>query len=128
MKTIKSTYAKKLSSMGVLDFHLKEDSDKNIYIQIEKNHGGKGKFSREDIPFSSIYKLLKEQSDKAIKSKTFDPLFTNKSNNNAGFLAAVLRHQGILAKEGNYHLIVHDALATWKDKLLGVGGESDSQH
>jgi hypothetical protein len=123
--------APKLSLTGCIEYRILNE-DNEILFQMLENYGGYGKgngtFSCEIITFSSVKSLLEGQSDRVIKTELLDSLFMEESKNNRGFFAAVLRHQGILAKEGNYHLIVHDALATWKDKLLGVGGESDSQH
>jgi hypothetical protein len=124
MKTIiKTAIAPKISSTGALEYCIKRDKDNRLYIQIFKNMNGKGQFSKQDIPFSSIKHLLESKSSKSIFSKELDSLFKTKSSNNAGFLAAALRQEGILLEEDGYkHLIRVDVIAEWEGKTWGKQG------
>jgi hypothetical protein len=122
MKTIiKTAIALKISLRGSLKYCIKIDKHNNLYIQIVENISKtdkKGTFSKEDISFSLIKKLLESESNKSIPSMELNPLFTSISNNNAPFLAAILRYEGILEKVGSDHLIRRDVLAKWEAKTL----------
>jgi hypothetical protein len=118
MKIIKSDSAPQVSMRGYLDYCIKSDNANNLYIQIVKNVNKTGKYSKENIPFSSIKKLLESQSARSITSKELNSLFETKSSNNAAFLAAVLRHEVILEKLDSRHVILLDAIAKWEAKTL----------
>ncbi len=65
-------------------------------IQLVSNTNN-GLFSDELVPIESIQQCLSGRADQAtFTSRIFHPLYKQKSNNNAGFLGAVLRHEGIL--------------------------------
>ena len=65
-------------------------------IQLVSNDGN-GLFSLEPISITSLVeKLSGNITDKPFSSRIFHSLFNQQSNNNAGFLAAVLRKEDIL--------------------------------
>ncbi|SGZ20467.1 hypothetical protein [Moritella viscosa] len=65
-------------------------------IQLVSNTNN-GLFSDELIRIESIQQCLSGRGDLAtFTSRIFHPLFRKSSNNNAGFLGAVLKHEGIL--------------------------------
>ena len=65
-------------------------------IQLVSNTNN-GLFSDELLPIESIQQCLSGRGELAtFTSRIFHPLFSKSSNNNAGFLGAVLKHEGIL--------------------------------
>jgi hypothetical protein len=99
---LKTANADKLgkNSAGGIAYRVLADTDrKNLYITITGNDGG-GYFSREIVPFSQVEKCLTDfaDADKAFPSKLFKTAFVGRSSNNAGFLAAILRSEGLLAQ------------------------------
>ncbi|MGF1877653.1 hypothetical protein L4D77_20340 [Photobacterium frigidiphilum] len=58
---------------------------------------GKGLFSSEPIPLTAIQQCLSNlETTVEFTSRLFHPLFSKLSNNNAGFIASVLRQEGVL--------------------------------
>jgi hypothetical protein len=93
-------------------------------IKIIANKGGY--FSKEVLPFKNVEACIdKQDRDQAFPSKLFQAAFTGRSNNNGGFLAAILRAEGLLAlapdAEGR-HVIAGD-WTVWKAALLAEPGE-----
>ena len=83
------------------------DQTQQIHYAIGKSHGvdviqlvsntNNGLFSDELLPIELIQQCLSSRDDQTtFTSRIFHPLYKQKSNNNAGFLGAVLRHEGIL--------------------------------
>ncbi|WP_298445836.1 hypothetical protein [uncultured Ferrimonas sp.] len=79
-----------------------------LAIRIVANDGG-GLFSNEWVEIESLTDLLSSLSnDTPFSSKVFDRIFTQKGNNNAGFMAAILRYEGAIKPAPNklyQHLI-----------------------
>lgn len=97
---------------------------RQLFIAITSNKGG-GYFSKEHVSISKIEACLDSSSSaKPSPSKTFKEAFVSRSSNNAGFLAAVLRHEGLLAAApGAETQHVHSGdWAVWiKTMLVGAG-------
>lgn len=97
---LKSATAAKLGqrATGNLHYELLCDQQRSqLLVRITHNESG-GYFSRELVPFdkvqAAVAHLLPEQP---FPSKMFKDAFTGKSQNNAGFLACVLRSEGVLS-------------------------------
>lgn len=94
-----------------------------LYLALSKNDGG-GYFSLEKVPMPRIVSSLLElqatgKGFPAIRLKT---MFEGKSANNPSFMAAVLRHEGILTgspENPKLNLVTGD-LAAWQDRLLAL--------
>jgi len=85
-------------------------------IQLVSNTNN-GLFSDELLPIESIQQYLSGRGELAtFTSRIFHPLFSKSSNNNAGFLGAVLRHEGIL-KAADKKQFKHQ-LAVKSDEIL----------
>lgn len=124
-QTIKTSTAAKTGERanGVIGYRVLTDSNKSdVYIRIESNDGS-GYFSRELIPFSKIEAcLLGMESCQSLPAKTFRPAFIGKSSNNAGFLAAILRAEGLMAADmskGYSHRVSAD-WSKWKSDMLAL--------
>ena len=85
-------------------------------IQLVSNTNN-GLFSDELLPIEFIQQCLSGRGELAtFTSRIFHPLFSKSSNNNAGFLGAVLKHEGIL-KTANKKQFKHQ-LAIKSDDIL----------
>jgi len=79
--------------------------DGSLSIRITANDKD-GLFSSEAVLVSKIAECLSKQSkDSSFSSGIFHSTFNKQSNNNAGFLAAILRSENVLKqKEGKLYL------------------------
>ena len=95
-RVLKTATCPSLSGKSKLTYQLGSKADGQIQLQVQSNTG-KGYFSKEWVALNSISMLLsKVPVGKAITSASFKPLFKGKSVNTAGFLAAVLKHEGLI--------------------------------
>ena len=96
-----------------------------LFIAIVSNDGG-GYFSREMIPYAAVEKCLANFNDgQPLPSKVLRDAFVGKSANNAGFLAAILRAEGLLAPvpdAAHKHQVIGD-WAGRKVAMLSADGE-----
>jgi hypothetical protein len=85
-------------SQGYLHYRILTDTaQQQLYITLIGNDGD-GCYSKEIVPFDKIEQCLHGiDTSKPIASKRFQPAFIGKSANNAGFLAAILRAELLLA-------------------------------
>jgi hypothetical protein len=72
---------------------ISEDDDE-LYLRLSSNEGG-GLHSKEWIKVDSILELLDQQDDRPFKSTVFKSVFKGASANNAAFLAAAIRGEGL---------------------------------
>jgi hypothetical protein len=90
------------------------------------NEGG-GYFSKEVVALGSVEACLAAHpQDQPFPSKLLQTAFTGRSSNNAGFLAAILRAEGLLAlapdTEGRH--VKSGDWAAWKASMLAEPGQS----
>jgi hypothetical protein len=96
----------------LVHYELGKSGDKHgICITSNDNDG---LFSNEWVMIDDIAKCLEPLAKlSGFLSKQLVPLFKSKSSNNAGFLAAILRHEGVFGvvdkKMYQHHLIVNSA-------------------
>jgi hypothetical protein len=124
---LKTATAKKLGKQaeGGIGYRILGDTErKSIFLSITENDGG-GYFSREIVPFQKVEACItKREQNKPFPSKTFKDSFTGRSSNNAGFLAAILRAEGLLASapdSESQHILSGDWTA-WKSASLSEVG------
>jgi hypothetical protein len=125
---LKSNTCKKLGvkAVGGISYQLLGDSERqNLYVRITANFGG-GYFSREIVPFSAVKACLdRREADKPFPSKLFKEAFIGLSSNNAGFMAAILRAEGLLSLAPDTET-QHIVAADWTEfvkTMLAVPGE-----
>jgi hypothetical protein len=126
---LKAAKAMKLGKHAEGEIHyqiLTESTRQNLIFKIVGNDGG-GYYSKEALTFSSVEACLAEHpQDQPFPSKLLQAAFTGRSSNNAGFLAAILRAEGLLAlapdTEGR-HVISGD-WPGWKAAMLDEPGEA----
>ena len=86
-----------LRTEGYIHDRVLSDQDQKLYFNITANDDG-GYYSKELISFDSVEDLVKNiKPNVAISSSLFRPAFIGQSNNNAAFLAAILRAEKLLA-------------------------------
>jgi hypothetical protein len=120
---LKSAKAMKLGkhAKGEIRYQILTDSQRqDPLFQIVGNEGG-GYFSKEVVAFGNVEGCLAAHAqDQSLPSKVLQTTFIGRSSNNAGFLAAILRAEGLLAlapdTEGR-HVISGD-WAAWKASVL----------
>lgn len=113
---------------GTLDYEVGKHADTSeAYLRLVSNSSG-GHFSLEWIPISSVVASLGNSipEDTAFNSSLLKAAFQfGKSTNNASFLAAVLRQEGLFkAHEKNkfQHYAVGD-LSQWGKRILSNRGK-----
>lgn len=95
-KLVRSGTAPKLRDDKLLVHYEIGESNKQLSLRITANDKD-GLFSREIILLKKVASCLSKQSKGAVfSSSIFSSVFTKKSSNNAGFLAAILRAEKVL--------------------------------
>ena len=125
---LKTATAMKLGKQatGGISYEILTDRERTEpMIKITGNDGG-GYVSKEILSFRKIEDCIKKQEpDQPFPSKVLQAVFTGRSTNNGGFLAAILRAEKLLAlapdAEGR-HVIAGD-WAEWKASLLAEPGQ-----
>jgi hypothetical protein len=125
---LKSNTCKKLGAkaVGGISYQLLGDIERqSLFVRITANFGG-GYFSREIVPFSEVKACLDRRAeDKPFASKLFKEAFIGRSSNNAGFMAALLRAEGLLSLAPDTET-QHVVAANWTafvKTMLAVPGE-----
>lgn len=104
---------------------IRDDAASEAFVCLLGNDGA-GFFSPEAIPFSAIERCLEGVTpEKPISAKLFRMAFRSKSANNPGFLAAVLRAEGLLvaAPEATHQHRLGGDWSAWRKDVLAQAGE-----
>ncbi len=102
-------------AIGHLVYQVAVGESGTVYLAVTGN-GGSGYFSREWVALPRLRDVLHPylESDQTFPTPILRPAYVNRSNNNGGFLAAILRHEGLLkAVPEQPHL--HVCTADWAD-------------
>lgn len=101
-QNVKEDTCPSLSGRSTIIYQVGQTSDKDILIRIVRNSGA-GKFNNEWISADTISELI-DNADGPFYSSLLIPLYEKKSVNSAGFLMAILKHEGLVKslKEGGY--------------------------
>lgn len=124
---LKDAKCKKLGkqSEGGIKYQLLASDDRaHLHIRITQNEGG-GYYSKEIVNFSQVEECLSNcDPEKPFPSKALKEAFTGRSSNNAGFLAAILREEGLLdaAKDPESQHMLSADIAAWKQAALSPQG------
>ncbi|MEX6503007.1 hypothetical protein [Pseudomonas zhanjiangensis] len=98
-----------------------------LYLTLVSNEGG-GWFSTEIVPFARVEAVAEAINDPSapLLSKQLRQAFISRSANNAGFLAAVLRAEGLLAPspEAAHQHVMSGDWSQWKQAMLSAAGEA----
>ena len=126
---LKSASARKLGkhAHGEIHYQISCDTErKNLSLAITGNDGG-GYFSKEVLSFHKVEACLASREvGVRFPSKALKEVFTGRSSNNAGFLAAILRSEALIAPApdmDSQHVACGDRTA-WKSALLTLAGQT----
>jgi hypothetical protein len=104
---------------------LKDSNSQQLYFCLLANDGG-GYFSQEAVSFSAIQQCLSGiKANHPVPAKTFRTAFVGRSSNNAGFLVAALRNEGLLvpAPSATHQHYIGESWENWKVARLAEPGE-----
>jgi hypothetical protein len=87
---------KTLSGKSTLTYHIGKDEDANLYLRLWVNSSN-GYFSNEWLAMTKIVEILNRQGTESFTGYVFKDLFSGKSVNSHGFIAACLVAEGVLA-------------------------------
>ena len=104
-----------------------DDHTQDLYLQLQDNSSG-GFFSREWVPLSHIDACIARLKPKEVFAAShFRPAFISRSQNNAGFLAAALKAEGVIiaVPEQLNGLQVDSVIySQWRSTLLVLAKDS----
>ena len=109
-----------LRTTGFIHYKVLADQDQQLYLHITGNDDD-GYYSKEVIPFEAIEQVIKGlKPNSALSSGVFKSVFVGQSNNNATFLAAILRNEKLLAPMADAvrKHSVQPGWDTWKATML----------
>ncbi len=115
-------------SQGYVHYRILTEHDHNqLYVVLVANDSS-GCFSKEVVPWLKIaYVVENLDRQQAFASKAFKDCFVSKSQNNAGFLAAILRAEGLLQADPDsrhQHRLAGDWSA-WQSAMLALAGSAE---
>ncbi|MGZ4954418.1 MAG: hypothetical protein ACXV8Q_04825 [Methylobacter sp.] len=97
--SLKTAKASKIGqrSQGDIHYHILTDpSHQQLYLFITGNDED-GYYSKEVVPFEKVEQCLQGiKPNSPLSSQLFKPAFIGQSNNNAAFLAAILRNEKLI--------------------------------
>lgn len=115
-----------LRAEGGISYAVVRDLDSDsLYITLIANTGG-GYHSKELVPASRIEACLAGfEVGKVVPAKALRDAFTGRSSNNAGFLAACLRHEGLLSAfpDASHQHQLGEDLTVWQLAMLALEGK-----
>ena len=125
--SLKSATAEKIGKTpGNVTYRiLCDEAQEQLFITITGNDDG-GHYSDEIIPFANIEKCVEGMKvGTYVASKLFFKAFDSRSNNNCGFLAAILRAEELLAPvvDGVRKHVLQPGWDSWKESMLTELGE-----
>jgi hypothetical protein len=86
-----------LSGRSKLTYEVGTDAATEVHVRIAKN-SGTGYFNRDWVAWDAIRQILQKNLGLPITLNTLTPLFKGTSANNAGFLLAVLKQEGLVRR------------------------------
>lgn len=125
---LRADHAPKLGqrSTGRIAFQVLTDAERqNVFLRIAGNEGG-GYVSDEAVPFAEVVRCINEHDPKLpVKAELFRRAFVGRSNNNWGFLTAILVYEGLLRRDPDKPSRMSDAggWSAWASRHLEIQGE-----
>ncbi|WP_439833011.1 hypothetical protein [Aeromonas caviae] len=125
--TLLNHTAEKLSSRseGLIFYAIgRHEESSELFLKITGNQGG-GLHSKEWIALSAIDDVLRSlPADKPFKSSVMKRLFKGGSANNAGFLSAILRSDGLkLIQKAGGNPMLHELVPDYLERLGSLTNE-----
>lgn len=116
-------------SVGAILFQVLTDPERqSLFLRIAANEGG-GYVSDEAVPVQAIRRCIQAQpADEPLRAASFKPAFTGKSNNNSGFMTAILVHEGLLARGAEKTHLMTDTgrWDAWCAEHMAISGDLTS--
>lgn len=110
---------------GAITYRVLSDEDhQRLFLTITDNDSG-GYFSKEIVCFDAVEPCLPADRSLPFSAKQLARSFKGKSANNPGFMAAILRSNGLLGPvehKPHLHVVTGDWPA-WKTAMLALQGE-----
>ncbi|HHQ4663757.1 TPA: hypothetical protein ACSPZY_004240 [Aeromonas veronii] len=127
IRTLLNHTAEKLStrSEGLIFYAIgRHEESGELFLKITGNQGG-GLHSKEWIALSAIDDVLRSlPADKPFKSSVMKRLFKGGSANNAGFLSAILRSDGLkLIQKADGNPMLHELVPDYLERLGSLTNE-----
>ena len=94
-RVLKSGTCPSLSGRSKLTYDIACGPDNDLHVRVLKNSGG-GYFSPSYVTWVQMVGVLDKHGNKPITCHSLGPLFKGQSVNTAGFLLAVLKHEGLV--------------------------------
>lgn len=100
-----------------------------LFLTITDNSSG-GYFSREYVSVARIEELFANLDQSSFPSKALKPVFTGRSSNNAGFLAAILHAEGLFSRAADSETkhVSTGAWTKWKAFMLASEATQDEMN
>jgi hypothetical protein len=125
LRVLKSGSCPSLSGKSKLGYEIGCGPDSNIQVRVCKN-SGTGYFSKDWIGLARVQQVLGKHGVRPITFNTLLPLFQGRSINTAGFLLAVLKHEGLVqtmeGKRRSYECRDATAFVAEVQALMGSPG------
>lgn len=113
-------------STGAILYQVLIDTERQaIFLRIAGNEGG-GYVSDEAVPVRTLMQCASEHpADQPLRAATFKPAFVGRSNNNWGFMSAILLTEGLLSRDGDkpHALIDTGRWEAWLSDHMAIGGD-----
>jgi hypothetical protein len=94
IQVLKTSTCDSLSGKTALTYEI-GTAGADVYARVTKSSGS-GTFSKDWVALSRVHAALEKNGAKPITLATLGPLFRGLSANTAGFLLAVLKHEGLV--------------------------------
>ena len=125
IRVLKTGTCPSLSAMSKLTYEIGCGPASDIQVRISKN-SGTGYFSADWVTWDDLLRVLAKNAGMPITCHSLSPLFTGRSVNTAGFLLAVLKHEGLVQvmekKRRCYECLDGKAFITEVQALIGSEG------
>jgi hypothetical protein len=95
VRVLKSSTCSSLTGRTTLTYEIGANAASGIFARVTKS-SGTGTFSKDWIALGRVHAVLEKNGAKPITLATLGPLFRGLSANTAGFLLAVLKHEGLV--------------------------------
>jgi hypothetical protein len=95
IRVLKTGTCPSLSGKSKLGYEIGCGATSDLHVRVSKNTGT-GFFSKDWVAWDDLGAVLGKGNGKLITSNSLGPLFKGRSINTAGFLLAVLKHEGLV--------------------------------
>lgn len=113
-------------STGAIVYQVLTDPERQaLFLRIAGNEGG-GYVSDEAVPVRSLMQCISDHpADQPLRAAMFKPAFVGQSNNNWGFMSAILLTEGLLSRDPDkpHGLADTGRWDAWCADHMNIGGD-----